>query len=188
MEHATASMDKRWFLNPDDVGFRKWVEEQDRKFQIRMYEVHYPEIMDKYHESKGVPVRVEEEPDVGEPEIEQPKRLLFTKPIEMEKTERQILEEVRHKVAMDYAESMPYGRGKEVIEKVAKKYGITITLLRSEGRNQMLVRARREAVFRLREELGYSFPRIGDLLGGRDHTTALHNYRKFIKAAENEVA
>jgi chromosomal replication initiator protein len=33
----------------------------------------------------------------------------------------------------------------------------------------------------MRSELSYSYPGIGDKLGGRDHTTAMHAYEKISK-------
>ncbi len=39
-------------------------------------------------------------------------------------------------------------------------------------------------MFLLRQELNIPFSAIGDLLGGRDHTTALHAFEKINKAKD----
>jgi chromosomal replication initiator protein len=41
-------------------------------------------------------------------------------------------------------------------------------------------------MFLLRSELSYSYPGIGEKLGGRDHTTAIHAYEKISKALEGD--
>ena len=36
-------------------------------------------------------------------------------------------------------------------------------------------------VYLLREILGMSYPDIGEIIGKRDHTTAIHSYEKILK-------
>ena len=40
-------------------------------------------------------------------------------------------------------------------------------------------------MYLLREEIKSSYPAIGHELGGRDHTTAMHAYKKISSAIEN---
>jgi chromosomal replication initiator protein len=67
---------------------------------------------------------------------------------------------------------------KEIIEATAKFYNVTYKELVGQGRKKELVNPRQIAVFLIREELGTSYPSIGNELGGRDHTTAMHSYNK----------
>jgi len=41
-----------------------------------------------------------------------------------------------------------------------------------------IVRPRQLIVHAIRTELGKSWPEIGNFIGGKDHTTCLHAYRK----------
>lgn len=64
-----------------------------------------------------------------------------------------------------------------VIRDVAEKARITHAELVGPCRKVRFARPRQEAMYRLRHELRLSYPRIGQLLGGRDHTTILHGVR-----------
>ena len=66
---------------------------------------------------------------------------------------------------------------KQIIQEAAQKHGITVSELIGESRCKHYVIARQEAAYRIRKECGYGLPRIGKLLGGRDHTTILHACR-----------
>jgi len=50
--------------------------------------------------------------------------------------------------------------------------------LTSSSRKKEIVKPRHVAMYLLREELKSSFPFIGRKLGGKDHTTAIHAYKK----------
>jgi len=67
---------------------------------------------------------------------------------------------------------------KEIIEVVGKFYNVTYKELTGNSRKKDLVNPRQIAVFLIREELNTSYPTIGNELGGRDHTTAMHAYNK----------
>jgi len=73
---------------------------------------------------------------------------------------------------------------KNVIEAVVKYYDITMKDLLGKGRKKELVRPRQMAVYLIRKELNTSYPSIGNELGGRDHTTAMHAYNKVSKELE----
>jgi len=78
---------------------------------------------------------------------------------------------------------------KEVIEAVAKFYNISYKELISSSRKKELVWPRQIAIYLIREELNTSYPTIGNELGGRDHTTAMHAYNKIyheVKETGNE--
>jgi chromosomal replication initiator protein len=78
---------------------------------------------------------------------------------------------------------------KEIIEAAAKFYNITYKELISVSRKKELVWPRQISIFLIREELNTSYPTIGNELGGRDHTTAMHAYNKIsqeVKEKGNE--
>jgi len=78
---------------------------------------------------------------------------------------------------------------KDIIEAVAKFYNITYKELISSGRKKELVWPRQISIYLIREELNTSYPTIGNELGGRDHTTAMHAYNKIyteVKEKGNE--
>ncbi len=67
---------------------------------------------------------------------------------------------------------------KDIIEATAKFYNITYKDLVGNSRKKELVWPRQIAIYLIREELNTSYPTIGEELGGRDHTTAMHSYNK----------
>jgi chromosomal replication initiator protein len=78
---------------------------------------------------------------------------------------------------------------KEIIEAVSRFYEISIKDMIGDSRRKELVGPRQAAIFLIREELNTSYPSIGQEMGGRDHTTAMHAYNKIlteIKEKDNE--
>lgn len=65
---------------------------------------------------------------------------------------------------------------RRIILEVAQKLNIHPNEIVGKGRTEPVVQARREFVWRARQETNYSFPRIGRALN-RDHTTALYHYQ-----------
>lgn len=61
----------------------------------------------------------------------------------------------------------------------AERHGVTVTAIVGAGRDANIVRARREAVWRLSALAGLSSVRIGLILGERDHSTILDYLKKF---------
>jgi chromosomal replication initiator protein len=66
----------------------------------------------------------------------------------------------------------------KVISMVAKDFEYRNKDLTGKSRKAELVRARHIAMFLLREELGTQLAKVGDLFGGRDHTTVMHAVEK----------
>lgn len=75
---------------------------------------------------------------------------------------------------------------KEIIEATAKFYNVTYKDLVGTGRKKELVWPRQIAIFIIREEIGTSYPSIGNELGGRDHTTAMHSYNKIYQEIKDK--
>lgn len=67
---------------------------------------------------------------------------------------------------------------KKIIKVVADFYEIPEKDLLNKSRKKEIVKPRQVAMFLLREELKCSFPSIGERLGKKDHTTAIHAYKK----------
>ena len=59
---------------------------------------------------------------------------------------------------------------------VADYYGITVDDLESSKRSRKISYPRHIAVYIIRKELGLSYPVIGSLFGGKDHTSIMHSY------------
>lgn len=73
----------------------------------------------------------------------------------------------------------PYVPASTVLDAVARRFVVPVERIRGKGRAQVFTRARSAAVWILRRTGGEkkqsrSFPRIGAMLGGRDHSTVIH--------------
>lgn len=66
----------------------------------------------------------------------------------------------------------------DVIKTVAEFFEVPISDLTNRCRKQEVVEPRQIAMFLLRDLLKLSYPHIGEKLGKRDHTTAIHAYEK----------
>lgn len=76
---------------------------------------------------------------------------------------------------------------KNILDAVASFYDIELKDITGQSRKKELVNPRQIVMFLMREELNHSYPTIGNELGGRDHTTAMHAHTKISKESqENE--
>lgn len=66
---------------------------------------------------------------------------------------------------------------KDVIERVAEKYGIEVDDIKGPNRARRFAWPRQEFCYEA-HLIGRSYPQIGAFCGGRDHTTALHGKRR----------
>ncbi|MBI2038520.1 MAG: chromosomal replication initiator protein DnaA [Candidatus Nealsonbacteria bacterium] len=73
---------------------------------------------------------------------------------------------------------------KKIIQGVAEFYDLRDKDLLLESRKKEIVGPRQVAMYLIREEMKGSFPFIGRKFGGKDHTTAIHAYRKIAKEME----
>ena len=60
------------------------------------------------------------------------------------------------------------------MEVVADFYNVTVEDLTRKSRKKEYVNPRQIAMYVIRKELETSLPMIGELFGGRDHTTVIH--------------
>lgn len=74
----------------------------------------------------------------------------------------------------------------EVLATVAEYYRLNIDDLKGRGRNKEVVLPRQVAMYFLREETNASLPQIGELLGGRDHTTVMYSVDKIAQEIEQD--
>lgn len=62
----------------------------------------------------------------------------------------------------------------QIIDAVSKFYDISLEDLKGPRRQKEIVKPRQMVMYLLREEASLSYPKIGQELGGRDHTTVIH--------------
>lgn len=67
----------------------------------------------------------------------------------------------------------------KILRAVAHEFDMTIGQMRCTSQNYQYVLPRHIAVGLLAEMTSLSWPKIGALLGGRDHTTALNSWRRY---------
>ncbi len=72
----------------------------------------------------------------------------------------------------------------QILDAVALHFDIEIPTLQGRNRSRAVARPRQIAMYLIREETGESLPRIGALLGGRDHTTILHGCERIADLIE----
>lgn len=78
--------------------------------------------------------------------------------------------------------------GRAIIRDVCLKHNVSVNDVMSPRRGKAIVLARKEACWRLRHETTWSLPRIGEFMGGKDHTTVLHavrSYEELLKGRNN---
>jgi chromosomal replication initiation ATPase DnaA len=87
------------------------------------------------------------------------------------------------------ATQLPMGpfAGKRIALAVAKAHGLKFLDMISHRRSAHLVRARQHAMWEMREHTKLSYPAIGAMLGGRDHTTVLHGVRQHRRRLLGEI-
>jgi len=68
-----------------------------------------------------------------------------------------------------------------VVNQVAQYYKLSVDKLLSLDRSRDVARPRQVAMYLLREEAHISYPQIGAVLGGRDHTTVMYAVNKIKK-------
>ena len=74
--------------------------------------------------------------------------------------------------------------GDYVVNCICNYFDLKKAIIMGKGRQKDIVHARHICMYLVRSELGMSYPEIGALLGGKDHTTIIHG----VKTVERELA
>jgi chromosomal replication initiator protein len=74
----------------------------------------------------------------------------------------------------------------DIIKAVAQYFGIDENRLFGKQRSREIALPRQIAMYLIREETGASLPQIGEILGGRDHTTILYGCDKISDQLETD--
>jgi chromosomal replication initiator protein len=74
----------------------------------------------------------------------------------------------------------------EIIKVVAGKMNIKIADIKAHNKNKNLVLARQISMYLSRKLTNYSYPDIGQKIGGRDHSTVIYANNKIINAIESD--
>jgi chromosomal replication initiator protein len=75
----------------------------------------------------------------------------------------------------------------KIIELVAKEWQTTVEALLGRDRSQRVAQPRQVAMYLLRKETDASLPQIGEVLGGRDHTTVMYAIEKIAGDIETKT-
>jgi chromosomal replication initiator protein len=67
---------------------------------------------------------------------------------------------------------------KNIITKIAEFYGVEEASMYAKTRRREVVKPRQMIMYILREDFNLSYPAIGSVFGGRDHTTVIHACEK----------
>ena len=100
----------------------------------------------------------------------------------------------QHELTAEFASRTLHGESRgethafhseDIIESTCKYYNLKPTQLKGPKRDASLVRARQVTMYLLKKELGLTFVEIGNVLGGRDHTTIMYGVEKVENMLEN---
>ena len=75
----------------------------------------------------------------------------------------------------------------KIIELVAREWKITEDDLLGRDRSQKIAEPRQVAMYLMRKETDASLPQIGEVLGGRDHTTVMYAIEKIANQIETKA-
>lgn len=76
---------------------------------------------------------------------------------------------------------------KKLVGIIANYYNIDEENIYKKSRKKEYVRPRQITMYLLREDFNYSYPNIGEKIGGRDHTTAMHSHEKIKSELKENV-
>ena len=75
----------------------------------------------------------------------------------------------------------------KIIELVAREWQTSVEALLGRDRSQKIAQPRQVAMYLLRKETDASLPQIGEVLGGRDHTTVMYAIEKIASDIETKT-
>ncbi len=74
----------------------------------------------------------------------------------------------------------------QILDTVGGFYNLSSQALLGPERTKEIAMARQVAMYLIREETDASLPAVGELLGGRDHTTIMYGYKKVADMIERD--
>jgi len=95
--------------------------------------------------------------------------------------------ELAHQALSDF---LPHGtdlQPDDVLDAVSKAFGVSNDRLLGRERTREVALPRQIAMYLLREESGVSLPQIGEIIGGRDHTTVIYACDKVNNLMETDA-
>jgi len=75
----------------------------------------------------------------------------------------------------------------EIIKVVAGKMNVKIADIKAHNKNKNLVLARQVSMYLARKLTNFSYPDIGQKIGGRDHSTVIYANNKILKSMESNL-
>lgn len=96
------------------------------------------------------------------------------------------LEDIKKIIKSTFKKKQPLNDVK-LVSLVANYYNINDDQIYKKSRKKEFVKPRQVVMYLLREDFGYSYPTIGEKIGGRDHTTVMHSYSKIEKELKDDV-
>ena len=87
---------------------------------------------------------------------------------------------------VDLSPCRPQAGPEEIVRSVAHHYRLQLEDLRGRSRAWHVARPRQIAMYLLRQDTDLSLSQIGDLFGGRDHTTVLHACERISSLSEED--
>jgi len=107
-------------------------------------------------------------------------------------TNQEITLALAHKALRDvlrrHSEDGPVRSPERVRELVARRWRVRPDALASQRRTKDVMVPRQVAMYLIKETLGISLSRIGQLFGGRDHSTVIHSIRKVEDSMRRDAA
>lgn len=73
----------------------------------------------------------------------------------------------------------------KIVESVAQYYNIEPKDICGTSRKRKVIKPRQIAIYLLRKDLNLSYPEIGEIIGGRDHSTAIYAFDKMETELKN---
>lgn len=74
----------------------------------------------------------------------------------------------------------------QILDAVSSMFGVTVERLLGRDRSRQVALPRQVVMYLMREEANISLPQIGELLGGRDHTTVMYGCDKINDMMERD--